>query len=699
MKAAYGVILTMVLIVASCQQLPTEPTPIDLSKEQPIAVADTAFTDEDVDVIIDVLANDSSLVGDNLRVTDVNRDPTEGSSEIISNKVRYTPAADFSGIDSLSYVVSGSVLSSSASVYVIVRPVNDPPIANDDDFQVLETGFASKIQADLDVLANDTDIEGDRLTVLRTTPPTNGQVEIPEGGLSVVYTPKIDFVGTDAFLYTIQDGNGGLDTAEVTISVEGSNDAPVAVNDSWAVQEDHQKVVEAPGVLGNDTDVDLDPLEAVLRQDVSHGDLLLLPDGSFTYQPDQDYTGEDAFQYIATDRISESNVATVIITVLPVNDRPIALADSYQINEDAELRVTSPGVLGNDLEPEGDVLTARLVSDVKNGTLTLSTTGSFTYVGAKDYFGTDSFTYVASDGTVDSNPADVQIEVLPVNDPPRAVVDSYQTNEDEPLTVAVPGVLSNDTDIDGDALTATLQTLPANGTVSLQSDGSFTYTPLQDFSGLDGFTYAANDGAASSVAAVTLQVALRNDAPVALDDDYETAANIELVVAAPGLLLNDSDAEGDILTVEIISDPQHGLVVLSADGSFRYTPNRSFAGDDAFFYQANDGELQSPPAEVRIRVTATGNLPIAADDFYSVFQGTVLVVEAPGVLGNDADDDQDVLTAVTVVDVAAGTLMFLADGSFTYEAPMGFTGLVTFAYRASDGQNVSNVAIVQLTVQ
>ncbi len=391
MKTAYWVIFTVVLTSSACQQLPTEPTPIDLSQEQPIAIADTAFTDEDLDVMIDVLANDSSLVGDDLKVTDVDGDPTQGSAEITSNKVRYEPAPNFSGIDSLSYVVSGSVLSSNAPVYIIVRPVNDPPVANNDEFRVAETAFASKIQTELDVLANDTDIDGDRLTVLRTTPPVNGQVEIPDGGLFVVYTPNTDFVGTDAFRYTIQDGNGGLDVADVTISVEKSNDAPVAGNDSWAVREDEQLIVGAPGVLGNDTDKDLDRLEAELREDVGQGELLLLPDGSFTYQPDQDFSGVDAFQYVATDGISESNIATVSITVLSVNDRPIAQADSFRVNEDAELNVTAPGVLANDLEPEGGKLTARLVSNAQNGSLTLSASGSFTYVGSQDYFGTDSF--------------------------------------------------------------------------------------------------------------------------------------------------------------------------------------------------------------------------------------------------------------------------------------------------------------------
>jgi len=135
------------------------------------------------------------------------------------------------------------------------------------------------------------------------------------------------------------------------------------------------------------------------------------------------------------------------------------------------------------------------------------------------------------------------------------------------------------------------------------------------------------------------------------------------------------------------------------DGSFRYAPNNSFVGEDTFTYRAGDATLQSGPAKVTIRVTAVGSPPIAADDFYDVSPDTVFVVEAPGILGNDADNDQDILTVVPVVDVSVGILALMEDGSFTYEAPIDFTGSVTFAYRATDGKNVSNVAIVRLTVR
>jgi VCBS repeat-containing protein len=699
MKQAHWVILPIVIAFVACQQLPTEPTPIDLSEEMPVAVPDTASVDEDLAVSIDVLKNDSSLVGDALKTTGIAGEPTQGTATIESDRIRYEPVSNFSGIDSLRYVVSGSVLSNSASVYIVVLPVNDPPVANNDDFRVVETASAAKVQADLQVLDNDTDIDGDKLTVLQATEPTNGQTEIPEGGLSVIYTPNVDFVGADAFRYTIQDGNGGLAVADVTISVQPSNDEPVARDDSWAVREDETLHVTMPGVLENDSDPDFDLLEAQLRQDVSHGSLLLQTDGSFIYQPEADFTGVDEFKYIATDGASESNLSTVTITVLSVNDNPFAFADTFRVNEDAHLNVTAPGVLGNDVEPEGGTLGARLVTGVTNGTLDFEMDGSFTYVGDPNFHGADGFTYVASDGTSESPPTEVFIDVLPVNDSPSAAVDSYELNEDEPLSIDVPGVLANDSDLDGDELIASIQTLPANGIVTLQSDGAFVYSPSQDFFGLDGFTYLATDGQASSIAAVSLKVNSLNDVPTAGEDSYETPANVGLEVSAPGVLANDHDADGDRLSVEMVVETEHGAAVLNLDGSFQYIPTHSYVGEDRFTYHVSDGMVQSEPATVTINVVSVGSPPVAADDFFTVSPDSVFVVDAPGILNNDVDTDQDILTAIIVVNVAVGTLGLSDNGSFTYESPTDFTGLVTFAYRASDGENLSNVAIVHLTVQ
>jgi VCBS repeat-containing protein len=190
-----------------------------------------------------------------------------------------------------------------------------------------------------------------------------------------------------------------------------------------------------------------------------------------------------------------------------------------------------------------------------------------------------------------------------LNSPPQAGDDLYETDEDVPLVVAAPGVLANDSDVNGDGLTAVLIGNPAHGSVDLNSDGSFTYTPDADYNGWDSFTYRASDGLVlSNLATVTIVINPVNDAPVAVDDVYSVSAGNTLQVAAPGVLANDSDVDGDELTAVLDTPPGHGTLTLNPDGSFSYKPEAGFAGEDSFTYVAHDGELTSAPATVTITV-------------------------------------------------------------------------------------------------
>jgi VCBS repeat-containing protein len=234
------------------------------------------------------------------------------------------------------------------------------------------------------------------------------------------------------------------------------------------------------------------------------------PDGSFAYTPTLDFHGVDSFTYYATDTISDSNLATVILTVVAVNDPPLAVGDSYTTGEDMPLPVAAPGVLTNDGDVDGDPLAAVLDTSPLSGTLVLNPDGSFTYTPTLDFSGVETFTYHATDTISDSNVAAVTLTVTAVNDPPVAMADGYTATEDTPLIVAAPGVLANDGDVDGDALATVLDTSPMSGTLVLNPDGSFTYTPTLHFAGLDTFTYHATDTiSASNLATVTLTVQVR----------------------------------------------------------------------------------------------------------------------------------------------------------------------------------------------
>jgi VCBS repeat-containing protein len=302
---------------------------------------------------------------------------------------------------------------------------------------------------------------------------------------------------------------GKLGTGRVDFSAAPVNQAPVANNDGYSTNEDTTLNVAAPGVLGNDTDADSDPLTAHLSSGPSHASSFTLNlNGSFTYTPDTNWNGTDSFQYRAYDGSLYSNVATVQITVNAVNDAPVADNDAYTTDEDTTLNVAAPGVLDGDTDADGDPLTAQLDTGPAHAqSFMLNPDGSFLYDPDLNWFGTDTFTYHANDGTADSNVAIVTITVNPVNDPPVANDDDYETDEDVVLNVAAPGVLGNDTDVENDPLTAVLDDGVDHGTLVLNADGSFTYTPNADFAGIDTFTYHANDGDLdSNIATVTITV-------------------------------------------------------------------------------------------------------------------------------------------------------------------------------------------------
>ena len=363
------------------------------------------------------------------------------------------------------------------------------------------------------------------------------------------------------------------------------------------------------------TDADTDPLTYTLVASPVKGKVVIHNDGTFTFTPTPYANGSDSFTYKANDGLVDSSVATFVITILPVNFSPVANNEEiYHASEDTLLTVPAPGVLANDIDMDGDPITAVKVTDPAYGLLTLNTNGSFTYMPGPNYHGLDSFTYKANDGFLDSNFATVTITTSPINDAPVANNDVFAVDEDNTLTVSpVAGVLLNDTDQEGDPLTSILVADAVHGDVELNLDGSFVYTPQRNWHGEDHFTYKASDGANdSNVATVIITVNPVNDTPTAYDDTYSVKMNIQLSVsAADGVLKNDTDADRDIMIAVLQSGPQHGILVLNREGSFTYMPEKNYSGPDSFTYKAWDGTVYSEAGTVNI--TVLPGIPITGD--------------------------------------------------------------------------------------
>jgi Big-like domain-containing protein/surface protein with Ig-like domain/putative Ig domain-containing protein/VCBS repeat protein/uncharacterized protein DUF11 len=303
-----------------------------------------------------------------------------------------------------------------------------------------------------------------------------------------------------------------------------------------------------------------------------------------------------------------------VLTAPRVLAQPIARDDSYSTAQDTAVTIAdADGVLRNDSAGAGGSLAAILVSNASNGLLLFTAGGGFYYLPDTGFAGNDTFAYQPREnGVIVGNVATVTISVVPPNWPPVAVDDAYATNEGQALNVNAPnGVLANDTDADGNPLTAALVAGPSSGTLALSPNGSFGFTPAPGFAGPVAFTYQADDSTArSNTATVTITV---NGAPVAQPDSYTTSEDAPLAVAAPGVLGNDSDPEGAPLTAQVVGNVSNGVLQLSANGSFGFTPAANFNGTTTFTYRAGDGATQSGPTTVTIAVSAVNDPPFATN--------------------------------------------------------------------------------------
>jgi hypothetical protein len=394
---------------------------------------------------------------------------------------------------------------------------------------------------------------------------------------------------------------------------------PIAVNDSYTTIQGRTLNIPTLGVLTNDAPGVGTNMTAVLVFGSTNGILNLTNNGGFSYTPTNNFFGTDGFTYRVNDGVSNSDPASVVITVLS-NRPPIASNDTFTVVQGHLMTVLASGVLSNDVVGWGTNLTATLATGPAHGTVNFTNNGGFTYISSNNFTGSDSFTYRADDGITNSSPATVTITVT-ANAVPLATNDTYTVLTNTTLRVSAPGVLSNDVDGNGDPLTAVLVSGTTHGTLNLTNNGGFSYTPTNSYVGPDTFTYRANDGLANSaIATVNITVTTNgapNLAPVPNNDSYSVIAGSTFAIAAPGILANDTDGNGDTLTAVLIVGPTNGVLNLTNNGGFSYTPTNNFIGTDLFTYRANDG-LTNSANIATVSLVVASNTPAGIlffDDF------------------------------------------------------------------------------------
>ncbi|MDG2672548.1 tandem-95 repeat protein, partial [Vibrio parahaemolyticus] len=797
--------------------------------DAPNAENDVITTEEDTAVTIDVLVNDSDVEGDALSIQSASVPSEQGSVDIVDGKLVFTPAENFNGEATITYIVTDGDLTDEAKVTVTVTPVNDSPVAVDDTTSIQEDTAVT-----IDVLTNDTDVDGDKLSIeSASVPKEQGTVEVVNGKL--VFTPAENFNGDAEITYTVTDGqltdeakvtvtvnpvndaptikvdavesitedavntdtvvatltvrdtdtpedqltvslennsngyfvlvgndvkltqagvdavnNDELNLKDLTISASVSdgvnptandsdslivnrvNDAPVAKDDIATTQEDTAVTID---VLPNDTDVDGDKLSVESASVPKEQGTVEVVNGKLVFTPAENFNGDAEITYTVTDG-QLTDEAKVTVTVNPVNDAPTIKVDAVEsITEDAvntdtvvatltvrdtdtpedqltvslennsngyfvlvgnEVKLTQAGVdaVNNDELNLKDLTISASVSDGVNPTandsdslivnrvndaptvenaiadqelsedfatytidlndafkdsdsaLNFSVSGNSnvlvsiengiaTISPTADWNGSETLTFTATDPSGESISQTVNFTIAPVAD---IVADKATVVEDTPTIIKV---LGNDTfEGDGKVVSLDANNGPANGTVSVNPDGSVTYTPNDNYHGTDSFTYIVTSGGVSESTTVSVDVTPVNDAPVAKDDIATTQEDTAVTI---DVLPNDSDVDGDKLSIESASVPKEQGTVEVVNGKLVFTPAENFNGDAEITYTVTDGQL-TDEAKVTVTVNPVNDAPtIKVDAVESITEDAVsidTVVAALTVRDTDTPEDQ-----------------------------------------------------------
>ena len=736
-------------------------TPVN---DAPLAANDTGTGLEDTPQTGNVLSNDTDVDGDTLSVTQFVIGGTTyaagttaalaGVGALLINangSYAFTPVANYNGpVPVVTYTMSDGSVTQTATLTLAVTPVNDAPVANDD---VASTPINTPIV--INVLANDTDADGDALTVSNPVlvDPTRGTVTLnPNGTLN--FTPSANITGPVTITYTVADGHGGTDTATVTVNV-GNNNPPTGADSTHTIAEDGSYVVAVADFGFADADagqtlsnVRIDSLPAagslllngvavvagavVSAAEITAGHLVFVPVANGNGAPYANFT----FSVQDSAGAFDNAPNTLTLNVTPVNDAPVAAND---ISSGLEDTPQAGNVLTNDTDVDGNALsvtqfvvggttyaagTTAALAGV--GSLVINANGTYAFTPAANYNGAVPVaTYTLTDGTATTS-ATLTLAVTPVNDAPVAGDDVASTPINTPVVITV---LANDTDPDGDALTVSNPVLadPTRGTVSLNPDGTLNFTPATNITGPVTITYTVSDGhGGTDTATVTVNVG-SNNPPTGADSAHTIAEDGSYVVAVADFGFADADAGQTLANVRIDGVPANGALLLNgvavaagavvsaaevAAGHLVFAPaaNGNGAPYASFTFSVQDsaGAFDAAPNTLTLNVTPVNDPPVATNDTNTAAEDNL---QTGNVLTNDADLDGDTLTVTQFVvggtTFAAGTataiagvglLLINANGSYAFTPLADYNGPVPVAtYTVSDG-TVTTTATLTLSV-
>lgn len=679
----------------------------------PVADNQSVTTPEDTPVIITLTGSD--IDGDALTFSIVNG-PTDGTLSTItplgpsSAQVTYTPFTNFNLADSFTFTVSdGLATSNLATVSITVKPVNDPPVANDDTATTTENTAVT-----INVLSNDIDVDGDTLTVSSATSPTNGLVVINPDN-TITYTPNTSFNGVDTFTYTISDPLLAVATATVTVTVNAVSVSPVAVDAVSSASSNGTPIFSWSHITGSGTDRLLVVSTSVgdnpatitgityggialtkLRSDVNTGDdtatelwylinpangintiTVTMSEGGSAVGGAVSFTGVDQITPFSsnTGATGTGTLASVVVT---------SATDEMVVSVLAIFEGDSSATPVSGQNERWDLIDDAVEGAGSTTTGATSVTMSWTKDDNDWAIGVASIKAAAAGPPPSPNtPPVLSVPALPIN-----------------ISELVPfgfKATATDPDVPAQTLTFSLVNEPLGALIDAVS-GDFTWTPTEA-QGPATYTFdvkVTDSGSPplSDSKSVTVMVDEVNVVPIANSQSVTTNEDTSVAITLSG---TDADIPVQVLTFSLVNSPTNGVLSGIAP-SLTYTPNTNFNSFDSFAFTISDGIATSNIATVIITITAVNDAPVAVNDSYTTNEDTPLTIIATGVLGNDTDTENDPLTAVLDTTTSNGSLTLNSDGSFTYTPDPDFNGSDSFTYHANDGTDNSNIATVTITV-
>ena len=652
-----------------------------------MAVTISAVNDAPLSNNVTVVTSEETVLNGTLPIaTDVDADTvsytlntgsSHGTVSLTGNSYSYTPAANYNGTDSFSYkVTDGNGGENIYTVNVVVNAVNDAPTAANGNGVTTED---SVLSGSLPVAS---DLDGDIVSYSAgISAPSHGSVAINANG-SYVYTPNVNYSGSDSFSYTITDSNGGSNSYTMSVTVSAVNDAPVAANSIINLTENQAYT----GNLPTATDAEANSFNYVVDRTASHGIVMITDSatGAYSYTPSSNFKGVDSFTYKVRDSVGAENTYTININVAAFNNAPVAAGGSILASEDT----AHIGMLPLASDAEGDAITYSVNTAASHGTVTITNaaTGAFIYTPNSNYNGSDSFSYTVTDSQGGSNSYNMNVTVAAVNDAPVSTNVTVSTSEETVLT----GTLPTATDVDGDTVIYSLHSGTTHGTVILTGT-NYSYTPALNYNGADSFSYKVTDGnGGENIYTVNVVVNGINDAPTSSNGSVLSAQDAILMGSLPAA----SDIEGDAVTYALGSTaPSHGNVTISPNGSYVYTPNSNYKGTDSFSYTVTDTLGGSNTYTMSVTLYGVNHAPLATDQTVSTNEDTVLTTNLP----TATDSDGDTVTYSLHSNTSHGTVM-LTGNSYTYTPNANYNGADSFSYKVSDGKGGENVYTVNIIV-